>query len=174
MENILFFLNWQLNEIIELTQLFSYLGLYSFIYIIFFLIYRKLKKEYMVFDLEITKWEKKVYVKIFFYYFLWAGIQQSIVLGAINLMNINGFLAVVIAIGIFSILFHLPNLPLMLITFCLGSVLYTFYYIFDFQSLILMFLTHSIGGTLLANMGFDTHVLFSYKKDKWFSLDWTD
>jgi len=171
--NILFLTNeiimHQLNQLLNPYNFIIYSILTIFIVIIFYYIYGSIRIEYFKIDGVITPKEKSMYISIFITYFIWAFIQQTIVLSIISLIS-NKYIAYVTGVILFSLVYHWRNPCLIIITGLLGINLYALWIFFDSESLIYVSFAHSLGGTLLNHLGFDLRVWWSMPKEKRWSF----
>lgn len=158
-------LNWQLKELFEVRQIIGYTTILLIFGLVFF--WLALSRNFDGFSLDgrISNKEKEFYGYIARKYFLWALLQQVIVITILSALGLKGWPFALAGAAIFGIVYHFPNFLLMAITFFLGFTLYSLYYFADFQSLLYIALVHATGGTALKYLGFDLSAW--WRNDNW-------
>lgn len=158
-------LNWQVSETLEFVSFGVYLVLYLFTFLIFFILYQAKQREFFKVDGKFTPKEKEMLVSIFARYFAWGGVQQFIILLIVSQIP-NPALSVSTGVLIFSVAYHWGNIPLMIVTAFMGSVIYSLWFFAGMQGFVYLVFLHSLGGTLLKFYGFDLRVWSNLPSEK--------
>jgi hypothetical protein len=103
-------------------------------------------------NLQAQFWKKLLW------YWLWAFAQQSIIFVVLYFVPLNDDWLYACGVFLFSIVFHFPNLRLMLFTFAFAGMYYYAYFYAGFTSLLMVSLAHAFGGTLYYSLGYDMRV----------------
>lgn len=127
------------------------------IYGIFKFIYKKLGKEFIIVDFNISPFEKD-FLNKFFWYIKWAAFQQILVLILAFLFFDNPIWAYIFSVCLFTIIYHLFNTRLMLFTFCFSLLFYFAWFFLGFKSIIYLSILHAFGGTAYYKTGWDMQV----------------
>jgi hypothetical protein len=154
------------NQLIAFTSILNILYSVGVLVGVYFYgkgLYRKAQKEYIYVDFKLSAFELS-FLKDFSFYFIWALVQQSIVLYVVSLVPWHFMIhnadisSYVIATVFFSVICHLPNWLLVKNTFLLGILIYFAYYILGYNSIIWMAIIHGFGGTVIKKLGYDMRV----------------
>ena len=129
----------------------------SLMFIVFGVIYLTQGVEYFKADGKYSDFEKTFTQKLL-QYWLWAFIQQSIVFTVLLFIPLSYDFLYVIGVALFSFVFHLPNVRLMVFTFSFSLLFYYAYFFAGFTSLILLAFLHGFGGSLYYKLGWDMRV----------------
>lgn len=108
-------------------------------------------------DFQMSAYEKEFLAK-FGFYFIWALLQQCILMILVYSLEYNIGLSFLLSAFFFSVVYHLGNLRLMLFTLAFGLFHYFFWFFFDAQSLLVLAALHALGGTAYYKLGWDMRV----------------
>ena len=84
--------------------------------------------------------------------------QQAIVFSAVWFLPLHPIFQYCFACLIFAVVFHIPNLPLIILTYIFAAVFYPFVFFYGPETILAVSLLHALSGTILHRRGFDLKV----------------